>query len=79
MEEDLYKDYLPKNYKANDVIVYQWYQNQDYDLKGHFNFYYSIFKNKVSIKSMFIYLVLILTIGIVGNILYDLLKYLIGL
>ena len=79
LEEDLYKDYLPKNYKANDVIVYQWYQNQDYDLKGHFNFYYSIFKNKVSIKSMFIYLVLILTIGIVGNILYDLLKYLIGL
>ena len=71
LEEDLYKDYLPQDYKREDVITYQWLQNREYNLQGHFNFYYSITKNSVSRASMFLYMVLLLAIGIIGNLLSD--------
>ena len=74
LEEDLYKDYLPKDYNCDDVITYEWNQNRDYNYQGQFNFYYNISKNYVSKKSMLLYLVLILTIGIFGNFLYDTVK-----
>ena len=79
LEESLYKEYLPKEYNCNDVITYQWHQNRDYDLKGHFNFYYSIVKNSVSKASMFLYMVLLLAVGIFGDLLSELFKMLIGL
>jgi hypothetical protein len=72
LEEKLYKDYLPKQYKSRDVITYQWNQSRDYNLQGHFNFYYSIVKNSVSRGSMFLYLVLLLTISIIGDLLASL-------
>ena len=78
LEENLYQDYLPKKYKCEDVITYQWHQNRDYNFQGHFNFYYSIVKNSVSQGSMFMYIVLLLAIGVVGEILADIVKALIG-
>lgn len=78
LEEELYKDYLPKNYKCDDVITYQWNQNQDFDLQGQFNFYYSIFKNQISKKSMLLYIILLFLIGFAGDAMYDLLKWLLG-
>ncbi len=48
LEEGLYKEFLPKGYDSKDVITYQWQQNRDYNLKGHFNFYYNVNKNSVS-------------------------------
>ena len=42
LEENLYKKYLPKRYKSEDVITYQWQQNRETSLKGHFNFYYNV-------------------------------------
>ena len=45
LEENLYKDFLPKGYKSEDVITYQWHQNRETNLKGHFNFYYNVNKN----------------------------------
>ena len=69
LEEDLYKDFLPKDYNYEDVITYQWNQNREDNYRGHFNFYYSLSKNSVSKSSMFLYMVLLLAIGIVGNIL----------
>ena len=71
LEEDLYKDFLPKDYNGEDVISYQWNQNRDYNLKGHFNFYYSITKNSISRGSMFLYLALLLAGGVAGNLLAD--------
>ena len=79
LEENLYKDFLPKGYKSEDVITYQWQQNRETNLKGHFNFYYNVNKNSVSRGSMFLYLVLITLVGVVGNLISDLISSLLGL
>lgn len=79
LEEKLYKNYLPKDYKCEDVIIYQWHQNREYNLQGHFNFYYNISKNSISKGSMFMYLVLLTVFGVVGNLIADLIGKLIGL
>ena len=76
LEENLYEDYLPKDYKRDDVITYQWHQNREDNLQGQFNFYYNITKDSVSRRSMFLYMLLLMVIAIVGeflaNILWDL-------
>lgn len=79
LEENLYKDFLPKGYKSEDVITYQWQQNRETNLKGHFNFYYTVNKNSVSRGSMFMYLVLLTAIGVAGNLIADLIGKLLGL
>ena len=78
LEENLYKDYLPKQYKSEDVITYQWNQNREYNYQGHFNFYYSIVKNSVSRGSMLMYIILLLAVGVAGELLADIVKALIG-
>lgn len=78
LEENLYKNYIPENYKSEDVITYQWNQSREHNLQGHFNFYYSIAKNSVSRGSMLMYIMLLLAIGVVGEILADIVKALIG-
>ena len=79
LEENLYKNFLPKGYKSEDVITYQWQQNRETNLKGHFNFYYNVNKNSVSRGSMFLYLVLLTVIGVAGNLIADVISSLIGL
>ena len=79
LEENLYKDFLPKGYKSEDVITYQWQQNRETNLKGHFNFYYNVNKNSVSRGSMFLYLVLLTIIGVAGNLIADVISLLLGL
>ena len=69
LEENLYKNYLPKDYNREDVITYQWHQNRVDNLQGQFNFYYNVSKNSVSRGSMFLYMVLLTVIGVVGNLL----------
>ena len=76
LEENLYEDYLPKDYNREDVITYQWHQNREYNLQGQFNFYYTITKDSVSRGSMLLYMTLLLVIGLFGdfiaNFLWDL-------
>ena len=79
LEEELYKEFLPKGYTGKEVITYQWQQNREYNLKGHFNFYYNITKNSVSRGSMFLYLILLTALGVVGNLIADLVGKLMGL
>ena len=79
LEENLYKDFLPKGYKSEDVITYQWQQNRETNLKGHFNFYYNVNKNSVSRGSMFLYLVLLTIVGVAGNLISDVISSLLGL
>ena len=69
LEEDLYKDYLPEGYECEDVITYQWNQSREDNYQGQFNFYYNLAKNSVSKSSMFLYMVLLLAIGVVGDLL----------
>ena len=78
LEEELYKDYLPKNFKCEDVINYQWHQSREYNYQGQYNFYYSISKNYISSKSLFLYIILLFAIGMLGEVLYDLIMLLIA-
>jgi hypothetical protein len=77
LEEKLYKDFLPKEYKYDDVIIYQWNQNREDNSQGQFNFYYNLAKNSVSKSSMFLYMVLLLAIGVIGDLLSELVQTLI--
>ena len=72
LEENLYSEYLPEDYSYDNVITYQWFQSRENNMQGQFNFYYNITKNSVSRVSMFIYMVLLMTIGVVGNLIASL-------
>lgn len=67
LEENLYEKYLPADYQREDVITYQWNQNRENNFQGQFNFYYSITRDSISKGSMFLYMILLLTIGIIGD------------
>ena len=67
LEENLYKEYLPASYESEDVITYQWNQNREDNFQGQFNFYYSITRNSVSKGSMLLYMILLFSIGVIGD------------
>ena len=67
LEENLYKKYLPSDYPMEDAITYQWNQNRQDNFQGQFNFYYSITRESVSKGSMLLYMILLLTIGVIGD------------
>ena len=69
LEEKLYEGYLPKDYDCDDIITYQWHQNRQDNLQGQFNFYYTVTKESVSRASMFLYVTLLLLIGLFGDML----------
>ena len=73
LEERLYEEYLPKDYKRENVITYQWHQNRSDNLQGQFNFYYNITKNSVSRGSMLVYMIFLMAIGVIGNLIASLL------
>jgi hypothetical protein len=79
LEENLYRDFLPKDYQSEDVITYQWNQNRKDNFQGHFNFYYNITKDSVNSASMTLYMVLLMLIAVAGEILGDFAKTLLGL
>lgn len=74
LEENLYKEYLPADYEREDVIIYQWNQNREDNYQGQFNFYYSITRNSVSKGSMCLYMILLLTIGVIGDFVSEVVK-----
>jgi hypothetical protein len=79
LEEELYKGYIPKKYDTDDVISYQWHQNREANLQGQFNFYYNITKNSISGGSMTVYMILLMLLAVMGEILGDFAKSLLGL
>ena len=79
LEENLYQKFLPKNYPCEDVITYHWNQSREDNARGQFNFYYGITKESVSRKSMSLYLVLLMIIGVIGDLLASAVQYWLGL
>lgn len=79
LEEDLYKDFVPKDFKCDNVITYQWNESREKNLRGHFSFYFDITRNAVSKSSMLTYLVLLVFFGAMGNALWDLIKFFLGI
>ena len=77
LEENLYNKYLPKNYKCEDVITYQWHQTKNDNQQGQFNFYYNITKDSINSGSMSLYMVVLLIIAVWGEMLADLVRALI--
>ena len=69
LEENLYKAYLPSDYHTEDVITYQWNQNREDNFQGQFNFYYSITRDSISKGSLLLYMILLLTVGVIGDML----------
>lgn len=74
VEKELYKDYVPECFNCDDAITYQWNQSRDTDMLGHFNFYFDVSRDYVSKMSMFIYMILLMVVGIIGGFLEDLIK-----
>ena len=68
LEENLYQDYLPAGYHTEDVITYQWNQNRENNFQGQFNFYYCITRESISKRSMLLYMILLLAIGVLGDV-----------
>ena len=79
LEENLYEDYLPKEYNREDVITYQWNQSREDNLQGQFNFYYNITKDSISRGSMFLYMILLLAVGVIGDLISEAVQALSGL
>lgn len=67
LEEHLYKDFAPAGFDCTDAINYQWNQNREVNLRGHFNFYFNIFTSMISSKSMAMYMFLIVVLGACGS------------
>ena len=78
LEEKLYQEFVPKGYPREEVITYHWNQSRNQNEKGQFNFYYSIAKDSVSRESMFLYLLLLMTIGVIGDLLSSAVQYWLG-
>ena len=78
LEEHLYQGYLPKDCKCSDMITYQWGQDRGYNALGHFNFYYNIARNSISRGSMLVYIIILLAVGVSGELLSDVVKVLFG-
>ena len=61
LDEELYKDYVPKDFRCEDVITYQWKESRaDEKIRGKFSFYLNITRNSVSSTSMIVYFLLVL-------------------
>lgn len=78
LEENLYRNYLPKDYQCEDVITYQWNQSRENNYLGQFNFYYSITRESVSKGSMLLYMILLFAIGVLGDIVSETVLTLLG-
>ena len=79
LEENLYMAYLPSDYQTEDVITYQWNQNREDNFQGQFNFYYSITRDSISKGSMLLYMVLLLTVGVIGDAISNAVQALVAL
>ena len=79
LEAELNRDYAPEGYDCSDAITYQWVEERDFNMKAHYNFYFTMEHNEISKMSMFAYLFLVLFIGILGGVIYDLVKFMLGI
>ncbi|MBR5308810.1 MAG: hypothetical protein IKU43_08565 [Clostridia bacterium] len=79
LEADLNRDYAPEGYDCADAITYQWVEERDVNMKAHYNFYFTMGHNKISKSSMFLYLCIVILIGVTDAVIYDLIKLILGL
>ena len=78
LESDLYGDYAPAGFNCGNAIVYEWNESREKNLYGHFNFYFGISRDTVGKLSMLLYMLLLFMVGLMGNVLWELLRSLFG-
>lgn len=78
LEEELYKNFLPAGFDGEDTVTYQWQQNRETNLRGHFNFYLSISRNAISMGSVSLYIVILILLNMVSGMSWDAIKMLIN-
>lgn len=74
LEKNLYRLYLPADYQTEDIITYQWNQNREDNFQGQFNFYFSITRDSISKGSMLLYMILLLSIGVIGDVISNMVQ-----
>ena len=79
LEAELNKNYAPEGYDCHDAITYHWVEERDFNMKSHYNFYFTMEHNEISKMSMLVYLFMVLLIGALGGAIYDLFKLMFGL
>ena len=79
LEAELNRNYAPEGYDCSEAITYQWVEERDFNMKAHYNFYFTMEHNEISKMSMLVYLFMVLLIGALGGAIYDLFRLMIGL
>ena len=74
LEEDLYKNLVPEGFNLENVIYYLWQEDREDNYLGKFNFYLHVSRNKIGKASMFLYMVLLILVGILGDFVWDSIK-----
>ena len=62
LEEELYENFLPSGFDDKNIVTYQWQQSRDVNLKGHYNFNFSISHNSISPGSVLFYIFMIIIV-----------------
>ena len=71
LEEDLYRDFVPKGFVCDDAITYQWKEERKGEnLRGQFNFYLNISRQSISTVSVIIYLILLMIINVFSDFVF---------
>ena len=78
LDTALYGEYAPEGYDCDDAITYEWNETREKNFYGHFNFYFCIARDTVSKSSMLVYMVLLFLVGLLGDLLWELLTPLLG-
>ena len=79
LEAELNHNYAPNGYDCHDAITYQWVEERDYNMKAHYNFYFTMEHNSISKLSMLLYLLIVFCCGALGSAVYDLFKLIFSL
>ena len=79
LEKELYGGYAPIGFDCDDAITYEWNESREKNLYGHFNFYFSIARDTISKLSMLLYMILLFCVSLMGNVLWELLRPLLGI
>lgn len=78
LEKELLGEYAPAGFDCEEAITYEWNESREKNLYGHFNFYFGISRDFISKLSMVLYMVLVLAVGLLGEILGNLVSPLLG-
>ena len=79
LEEELFSNFLPKDFDGEDTVTYQWQQTRETNLRGHFNFYLNISRNAISKGSLVLYLIIIILLDVAGGMTWDAIQYIYNL